>query len=137
MKKIKSDKIEALINLCIELFNKKSLKKVIFSKPDATDEIKSVASPKIINGTKTLQIETFSKDNKAYHLNIKENFEAECERLFYSHSQINIVSTLGDCQYMKSKGGKETVIGDKKIFSGLNSLEIKTLDYSSNNKDKK
>ncbi|MBQ3040802.1 MAG: SAM-dependent methyltransferase [Clostridia bacterium] len=137
MKKIKSEKIDSLIHLFLELFEKKCLKKAVFSRPDATDEIKSVITPKKIAGNDILQLEIFSKDNKAYHINIKNDFYKECEQIFYSHSQINIISTLGDCQFMRSKGGRETIIGDSKIRDKLTGNSIDSLDYQSNNKEKK
>ena len=136
MKKVKSEKIEALIGLFVELFEKKCLKKAIFSKPDSVDEIKSVISPKSIGGRDVLQLETFSRDNKAYHFNIKENFATECEAVFYSHSQINIISTLGECQFMRSKSGKESVIGDTRLKSKLVGAS-QTTEYESNNRTKK
>lgn len=137
MKKIKSDKIEALLTISIKLFEKKSLKKIVLSKPDAVNELKSVITPKIIGDAEALQVETFSKDNKAYHSNIRENFLKECEAIFYSHAQINVISTLGDCQYMRSKGGKETIIGESKIKSKLLVDKVETVTYQSNNNEKK
>ncbi len=137
MKKIKSEKLDSLIAILIELFDKKRLKKAIFSKPDSSDEIKSVLTPKNISGTDVLQLEVFSKDNKAYHSNIKENFALELEGVFYSHAQINIVSTLGDCQFMRAKSGKETLIGYDKIKKSLSSSDANTIAYGGNNNEKK
>ncbi len=136
MKKIKSDKLDSLLKLFCNLFEGKYLKKAVFSKPDSVDEVKSIISPKIIGGKAVLQVEIFSKDNKAYHLNIRENFYNECESIFYSHSQINIISVLGDCQYMRSKNGKETIVGQTKIEKGFLSNANSVLSYSSNNKKK-
>ena len=137
MKKIKSEKVEKLLELFCELFEKKLLKKAVFSKPDSVDEIKIVISPKKIGGADVLQVETFSRDNKAYHLNIKDNFMSECEEIFYSHSQINILSSIGECQYMRSKGGKETLVGVEKLSKALASYDGERLSYESNNKTKK
>lgn len=119
MRNVKSESLIALSTLSRELFDKQALKKIVLSKPDSSDEVKSVASPKVISGEKVLQIETFSKDNKAYHRNVKENFEDELLKLFFGYSQINVVSTAGDVQYMRSKNGKETVIGEKKVKDKL------------------
>lgn len=136
MKKIKSEKIEVILNAFCELFDKKLLKKVVLSKPDSVDEIKSVISPKVIGGKVALQLETFSKDNKAYHLNIKDNFHKECEKIFYSYAQINIISSVGDCQYMRSKNGKETVIGLSKIQDRISKSAGEKVSYDGNNKAK-
>ena len=136
MKKIKSEKRDALLELFCRLFQEKLLKKAIFSKPDALDEIKIVITPKIIGKSTALQVETFSKDNKAYHLNIKDDFLKQTEPIFYSHSQINIISAIGDCQYMCSKGGKETLIGVDKINRSLEVQLGQTISYENNNKSK-
>lgn len=137
MKKIKSEKIDTLLELLAELFEKQCLKKVVLSKPDAVDEIKCTITPKIMGNANVLQIETFLKDNKAYHVNVKENFSKECESIFYSHSQINIISTVGDCQFMRSKGGKETLIGEARLRSKLNNTYHATVAYQGNNNAKK
>ena len=136
MKKIKSEKRDCLLELFCQLFQRKLLKKAIFSKPDATDEIKIVITPKAMGNNLVLQAETFSKDNKAYHLNIRDNFFEHCESIFYSHSQINIVSAVGDCQFMCSKGGKETLIGFDKLQKSLNAYGGQEFNYESNNKQK-
>lgn len=119
MRNVKSESLLLLSSLSYELFNRHALKKIILSKPDSSDEIKSVLSPKVISGGKVLQLETFSKDNKAYHRNIKDSLENELLELFYGYAQINVVSTAGDVQYMRAKSGKETVIGDKKVKEKL------------------
>lgn len=136
MKNVKSEAIDSLCDLACLLINSNALKKITLSKPDSSDEIKSVATMKLISGAYILQIETFSKDNKAYHRNIKENFEKEINSIFVNYSQINIVSTVGVCQYMRAKSGKETLIGDKKIRSALANGTAQSIEIVSNNKTK-
>ena len=82
MKTVKSEKIQQLVFVVKELIDKKALKKIVLSKPDCIDEKKSTITPLVISGKFALQIETFSKDNKAYHRNIKENFEGELVKIF-------------------------------------------------------
>ena len=118
-KNIVSEDIELLCDLCTQLWEKKFLKKIILSKPLLQGEIKSVITPKIIGGVTVLQMETFTTDNKAFHQNIKENFRNEFRELFYRYFQINIISTVGDCQYMMSKKGKETLIGAQRMLQGI------------------
>ncbi len=136
MKNVKSEALDSLSNLASLLIESNSLKKIILSKPDLADEIKSVATMKLISEAHVLQIETFSKDNKAYHRNIKDDFIKELRDIFANYSQINIVSTVGDCQYMRAKSGKETLIGDKKIRSALTKGEAQGVEIVSNNKTK-
>ena len=135
MRNVKSEALFSLSQAVIEFWNKELLKKVILSKPDATDEIKSVITPRCISNTGVLQKETFSKDNKAYHLNIREDFEAQLVKIFNSYSQINVITTVGQCQYMRSKGGKETLIGVNKLLNSL-SADVEKVKQEGNNKQK-
>ena len=138
MRNVKSEPRIALSRLVVILFSKNALKKVVLSKPDATDELKSVLTPKLISKETVLQLETFSKDNKAYHRNIKDVTENELEVMFSAYAQINVVSSLGDVQYMRSKSGKETLIGENKIKEKLNSgsIEAKAVLSAENNNKK-
>ena len=63
-KNIVSQYVEELCDLATELHSRQYLQKIVLSKPDSVDEIKSAISPKKISGERVLQIETFSKDNK-------------------------------------------------------------------------
>ena len=137
MKNVKSDIRDRLVALVTDLVKAKALKKVVLSKPDANDEVKSVLSPKLIGKEEVLQLETFSKDNKAYHRNIKNDFNNELDKLFSNYAQINVVSTLGDVQFMRSKGGKESLIGDKKIKDKLSTEKFDLVDSNENNNKKR
>ena len=136
MKTVKSELLAELTSLIILAFSEKALKKVILSKPDAIDEIKSVLTPKEISGNVIMQLETFSKDNKAYHTNIRDNLEKELSFVLSRYSQINLITTVGDCQYMRSKGGRESIIGSKKIESKLKGGDFSRLEAVKNNKSK-
>ena len=136
MKSVKSEKLELLSNIASQLCNKKALKKIVLSKPDQTDIFKSVVTPIILGGEYSLQIETFSKDNKAFHLNIRENFEKELLQAFYGYSQINLISSLGECQYMRSKSGKESLIGENKLLNKLSNSNAEAVSVLGNNKRK-
>ena len=136
MKTVKSELQGELCSLILLAFSKKSLKKVVLSKPDATDEIKSVISPKEISANNVLQIETFSKDNKAYHVNIRDSFENELLAVLSKYAQINVVTTVGDAQFMRSRSGKETLLGAQKIKNKLNSNEYSTTNAQANNSKK-
>lgn len=135
-KNIVSEDIELLCDLCTQLWEKKFLKKIILSKPLLQGEIKSVITPKIIGGVTVLQMETFTTDNKAFHQNIKENFRNEFRELFYRYFQINIISTVGDCQYMMSKKGKETLIGAQRMLQGISKGRGEEVKAERNNKTK-
>ncbi len=136
MRNVKSEQLIALSGLVADIFNCQALKKVILSKPLSTDEVKSVLTPRVISKELVLQLETFSKDNKAYHRNIKAEFEKELLALFSGYMQINVVSTVGDVQYMCAKSGKETIIGAKKAKELLNKGNVNVVSASENNAKK-
>ena len=135
-KNIVSDDIELLCDLCTELWEKKFIKKIILSKPLLEGEIKSIIMPKIIKGVTVLQMETFTKDNKVFHQNIKDNFRAEFRELFYRYLQINVFSTVGDCQYMMSKKGKETLVGAQRMLQNISKGRGEEVKAERNNKTK-
>lgn len=114
-----SDKRAYLANLIIDLYFARSLEKVVFSKPSDKNEIKSTLTPKNISGKSVLQLEIFTKDNKAYHRNISGDFGSEITGRIGLYSQINVISTSGNCQYMCSKSGKETLIDSEKVRKAL------------------
>jgi len=119
-KNIVSQYVEELCNLATELHSKHYLQKIVLSKPMSDDEIKSVLTLKMVSGNTVIQVETFSKDNKVYHMNIKDNFHDEFRDLFYRYYQINIFSSAGNCQYMKSaKKGTETIVGNRGIWQNI------------------
>lgn len=136
MKNVKSEARERLSSLVVELFVGGALKKAVLSKPDASDEIKSTLVPMCISGEQVLQLETFSRDNKAYHRNISVNLENELLELFSSYAQINVISTVGDVQYMRSRGGKETLIGEGKAREKLNAGNYEAIQNRENNSSK-
>ena len=101
-----------LISLCAK---KRVLKKAVFSKPLDPKIIRTVITKKLISGNEVLQAESFTRDNKALHRNIPaEDTEALAE-LISGFSQVNLITTAGDAELNRSKNGKITLIGDKKL----------------------
>lgn len=135
MKNVKNEYLEKLSDLTAVLIEKRALKKIVLSKPDSIDELKSVITLKNISGKIVVQIETFSKDNKAYHLNIKGDFKEELYKIFLNYAQINLISVLGECQFMRSKSGKETLLGYSKLISSIDK-DVAEAKVEENNKEK-
>ena len=112
---------EAVISLISLTAEKNILKKAVFSKPTDRDVLRMVATLKVIGKKQMLQAEYFMRDNKAIHKNI--DLSALSEALFDivpSFSQINIISTAGDCELRRSKSGKSTLIGGAKLLTAIN-----------------
>ena len=118
------------------------LKKAVFSKADGGDVLKAVITPKSVAGEDVLQIESFHSDNKAKHKNIKFNDSDTISALAESFSQINLITTAGDCEFKRSKSGKTVLLGGAKLEKALFSDDgegVKTfarVTPGSNNKNK-
>lgn len=106
-------KICAMAELIATSAQKQTLKKAVFSKHRDKTVTKTVLTLKSISGQLCLQAESFHTDNKAKHKNIPLDGKAAeqlCE-LIDSCLQVNLITTLGDCEYKASKSGKITLIG--------------------------
>ena len=118
------------------------LSKAVFSKPDDKAIKKTVLALKSISGRTLLQAESFYCDNKAKHKNIEldDSTEALAE-LISGYSQTNLITTAGECSFMRSKSGKETLIGGNKLEKALfaddeGATTFKKVTIGSNNKKK-
>jgi len=117
------------------------LKKAVFSKPSDKTIIKAVSTLKEIGGRLALQTEFFHKDNKATHQNIyfdSDNVYEYLLSLASEFSQINLITTVGDCEYRRSSSGNETVIGANKLQNALKSdiTDKEEISIDGNNKIK-
>ena len=128
-------KISELILLSAE---KQLLKKAILSKPlDATLQ-KVVLTKKLISGKEAIQAESFHKDNKATHKNLfldtltKESLSD----ILNEFKQINLITSLGECELRTSSSGKIALLGDKKLEKALFASERADAPIESNNKEK-
>ena len=112
--------ISPLQNVC-ELIslsaNNNKLKKAILSKPHDKAIKKAVVTLKASQSKSFLQVEYFHADNKATHknINIDENTALELISLASGFSQINLITSDGECEYKKSSSGKEVLLGADKL----------------------
>ena len=133
---------ELLLRLIAKSAATSTLKKAVFSKPASPEIKKSVLSLKEISGKTLLQAEDFYSDNKAKHRNIAlEGSSAAIGEMIISYSQINLITTAGECSLMRSKSGKVTLIDgnklEKALFSDGEGVQaFKKITPSANNKKK-
>ena len=113
-----------LISLCA---GKKILKKAVLSKSNDSSVIKTVITKKQISGKDMLQAESFTADNKALHKNISLDDTNLIAELLGNYSQVNLITTAGDAELKRSKGGRVTLIGDKKLSSKLEGTMTETV----------
>jgi hypothetical protein len=130
--------VEIIASL-IELASKKALlKKAVFSKPSDKETVKTVATLRQIGGEAVLQLERFTKDNKALHVNLKisdSDFSVKLSELALGYMQINVITSEGDAEYRCSKSGNSTVIGEDKLRRAMERTETKG-EAIANNKQK-
>jgi len=125
-----------LAALAVLAAEKRVLKKAVLSKSLDKNVIRAVITKKLISGKETLQVETFTSDNKALHTNLHASDADALARLFEGFSQINLITTAGDAELKRSKGGKVTLIGDKKLARALDGEISKTVQDIGNDQQK-
>ena len=111
-------KISSLILLSAE---KAVLKKVVLSKCIDKSIQKTVLTKRVISSKDALQAETFHKDNKATHKNLfldAITVESLCE-LLCNFKQVNLITTIGECELRTSSSGKVALLNDKKLERAL------------------
>lgn len=125
------------LKLINEAFEADVLRKAVFSKPTAEQEIKSELSPMLLGSNKVFRCVLYMRDGKAIQKNILPNNESLAE-LVESHGQINILTTVGDAELRTSKSGKENLSGDRKILNAVRSgsTNINKIDAESNDRKK-
>ena len=129
--------LQSLLALSID---RRALKKAVCSKSSDPTIIKTVLTIRKIGGREMLQAERFLSDNKAVH----ENFEAVqiansevIANLIQSCGQINLLTTVGDCEYRRSKKGDSAVLlGGEKLRKRLSVQVSETVTPDGNNREK-
>ena len=94
-----AEKLASLIRLSAD---KNALKKAVFSKPSHADISRAVASLRSVGNRPAVQIEYFTKDNKALHKNIfldSDSFETDVRNEIECFMQVNLITACGDCEY--------------------------------------
>ncbi len=128
-------KISELILLAT---GKRLLKKAVFSKPLDPTLQKTVLTAKLISGKEALQTETFHKDNKATHKNLFlcELTAEKLANILCDFKQINLITSIGECELRESSSGKLTLLGDKKLEKALFLANEEKEPIQSNNREK-
>ena len=119
--------------------SKNLLKKAVFSKSRDKQIQRAVASCATIGGKLCLQIEYFHTDNKATHKNIAlsaPDFETMLCDVIGTFSQINVITSCGDCEYRVSSKGKSIILGGDKLALKLDGADVGVSTKSTNNKQK-
>ncbi len=132
-------KIQDLATAILCSAEKQVLKKAIFSKHIDKSILKTVVTLKSISGRLCLQAESFHSDNKAKHENISldGNAAARLCEMIASCMQVNLITTVGECEYKASKSGKITLIGVNNLVLKIKGSDnTQKADISGNNHEK-
>ncbi len=125
------------VSLIIEAAQAGVLRKAVFSKPTSADELKTEISTVKIGDRVMLRRVSLMKDGKAIQKNIAFDDAESVVDLAASHSQINILTTIGDAEFKCSKSGKELLSGDRKIRNSISSGVGKDKIVSAESNDRK
>ena len=96
-----------LASLCLLAARTETLKKLVFSRPIDGDIAKASGILCRVGGNVVLQIETLHSDHKATHENLPLSRETEniLAARFARFSQVNLLTTGGDCEFRRTKKG--------------------------------
>ena len=96
------------------------LKKAILSRHTVGDAIKTTLTVRTIGDRPRLQAESLHTDNKAKHQNLEIGDTDALLGLLATAAQINILTTLGECEYRTSKSGKTVLLGGDALLKKIN-----------------
>ena len=131
---------EAMARVTALACEKSILKKAVFSKPRDKSVVRMVATLRLIGKKEMLQAEYFMSDNKAIHKNIAffELYDALLS-IIPEFSQINLITTAGECELKRSKSGKTALIGVSKLLSAIDTDgegEVEKVEIGGNDRKK-
>ena len=133
------EKIIKISSLILLAAKKNLLKKAILSKPADKTLQKTVLTKRQISKRDALQAETFHKDNKATHKNLflDELSDELLSALLCEYKQINLITSVGECELRTSSSGKIALLNDKRLERALGESSIEaTVEALNNNKEK-
>lgn len=112
------------------------LKKAVFSKPDDKETLRMTVTRRLVGGKEVLQAETMRADNKALHENISPEDRARVSALVAAFAQVNLITTVGECELRRSKGGKLALIGGEKLLRAMGKGDAPKVEALGNNREK-
>lgn len=132
-------KTNDFLDLVDKAFKKEILKKLVLSRP-TEGEVKKISSRLCSHrGKRILAMEFSLPDDTVSHKNVSENdLSIYLAELLENFSQANLITTLGDAEWKRSKGGKEIILGldalRKKLSGDAPAFEsaIEALDNKKN-----
>ena len=131
-----SEAYQKIVELISAAAVKGALKKAVLSKPADAANVKCTLTLRHVGGKTVLQAETLRADNKALHENIAPDDANRLLAVVTDWAQINLITTLGDCELRSSKRGKVTLMGGDKLSRTLAENDAPCAKIESNNREK-
>ena len=120
-------------------FEKETLKKLVFSRPDGSEVSKISGRLVAHRGKRLLAMEYSLPGNTVSHKNLGEDMlDEELLTLIKSYRQVNLITQIGDAEYKRSKEGKEVILGGDNLKRKLEGISpafesaIEALDKNKN-----
>ena len=129
----------AAVQIVCTAEEKSALRRVTLSKPAHPAVIRTELTPMNLGGVPALRSAAYMKDGKAIQKNIPadDKLSESLEQIFGQFMQINIMTTVGDCEYRRSKSGSEVLIGGEKVLKKLTSNgETPKVEAEGNDREK-
>lgn len=113
-------KTSDFLDLVESAFRKEVLKKLVLSRP-VEGEVKKISSRLCAHrGKRLLAMEFSLPGDTVSHKNVtEEELSATLSELLLNYSQANLITTLGDAEWKRSKGGKEIILGGDALSKKL------------------
>lgn len=111
--------LTAFSSLISKSASKRFIKKVVFSKCTDSTVRRAVGTLFSKGENILLQIEFLKSDGKAIHKNVEASDVDAISAYAAEFLQINLIGDGAEAEYKRSKSGKETIIGEKKLASAL------------------
>ena len=113
---------ELFLSLCRECYESEILKKLVFSRPRASEIQKASARLVSHKGETVIAFEYSLPGNTVSHKNFKKGeVDGELAALISEYKQANLITTLGDVELKVGKSGNTALLGYDKLNRKLNS----------------
>ncbi len=119
-------------------FNAGVLKKCVMSVPANGAIVKRTLEPMRLGGETAVRVVTRMRDGKEIQKN-RSDIVGAAEELFGTFSRGNLITTVGEAEYRRSKSGNFAIIGEEKLASRLSRgvSESDKVSVSGNDRAKK
>lgn len=132
-----TDNVKTVAHIVSFSAERSVLRKCTLSKPSDSAVVRSEISMMKLGGKNALRIVTYMKDGKAIQKNLSG--DEVCALLEgNAYGQINVITSVGECELRRSKSGKITLLGGERLLRaiGADVSDEKIIDPEENNRKK-